>query len=243
MKKFSLVIPSYNEEKNIPLLIERTIAAAKDAGFDENTFSLVLVENGSQDQSYKIMCDTIEKNKWQGFVQIIQIVENRGYGHGIMTGLHATRAEIIGWTHADLQCDPKNAFIAYELCATAAPAKVLIKGTRTGRARADRFVSRVFESIAYLLLGLKFREINAQPKIFPSELLKSLTHPPHSFALDLYLLYVAQKMSYKSLSIEVEFPPRIHGVSHWAANFAGRYKTIWGIILYMWKLRRSEGRA
>lgn len=243
MKTFSLVIPAYNEEKNLSILLDKTIKASRDAGFTESTFELIIVENGSRDKSFEVLTKLISDNIWEKWITVVRVPENRGYGHGIMAGLTKANGDVVGWTHADLQCDPKNAFTAYSLLQEQSNAQVLIKGCRQGRAWQERLVSRVFETVARLILGLRTGEINAQPKIFPRALLDKMTDPPSTFALDVYLLYVAQKAGYQSLSFNVHFPPRIHGVSHWAANFAGRYKTIWGIILYMWKLARTKGRA
>ena len=51
MKEFELVLPCYNESKSLQILIERAVNAAKQAGYDSNSFQLVIVENGSLDNS------------------------------------------------------------------------------------------------------------------------------------------------------------------------------------------------
>jgi glycosyltransferase involved in cell wall biosynthesis len=48
--RFELVLPCYNESRSIKRLIDRAIAAASAAGFSENNFKLVLVDNGSNDE-------------------------------------------------------------------------------------------------------------------------------------------------------------------------------------------------
>jgi glycosyltransferase involved in cell wall biosynthesis len=242
MKSFSLVIPAYNEAKNLPLLLQKTLRAAKDFGFSENDFSLILIENGSRDNSLQVIEQETVKNQWTKQVRVVRIENNQGYGHGLYAGLQQAHGEVVGWTHADLQCDPKNAFIAYKLYCEQKNERTLIKGTRSGRLLRDRMVSFVFETLARLILGLKVSEINAQPKVFPKSLLAHIEEPPSGFAFDLYVLYCAQKQGYGFVSIPVLFPPRIYGVSHWAAHFTGRYKTIWGMILYMVNLKRSKGR-
>lgn len=240
MKKLALVIPAYNEAKNLPELLRRAMEAATESGLSSSEFTLVLVNNGSTDNSLAVIAELQKKNAWGDQLQLVNVEKNQGYGHGIMTGLKAAQAEILGWTHADLQCDPANAFLAFRQIADTS-SKTLVKGTRSGRAFQERFVSWVFGMMAGLLLGLKTKEVNAQPKVFPQSLRDHLLTPPRDFALDLYLLHVAQENGYSVKEIPVLFPPRIHGISNWAGNFAGRYKTIWGMILYMWKLRR-EGR-
>jgi len=243
MKKFELVIPAYNEEKNLEMLLSRVVESAAEFGFNQQNFRLLLVENGSKDRSYQVMQEVIQKHQWQDLIHIVKVEVNQGYGFGLMSGLRETQSAVVGWTHADLQCDPRNAFIGAKLLLGQKDRKILVKGVRLGRNWRDQWVSRVFETLAFLILGLRMYEMNAQPKIFTRDLLLKLKNPPKTFALDLYLLYQAQKANYLVMTFDVFFPPRIHGVSNWAAHFAGRYKTIFGMIRYMWDLVRAEGRA
>ncbi|MBY0315676.1 MAG: glycosyltransferase family 2 protein [Bdellovibrionales bacterium] len=205
MKKFELVIPAYNEEKNIPELIERVVTAAAKFNMTGQDFTLLLVENGSKDNSYKVMRDTVEYLRLHDMVKIVQVKVNQGYGFGIMSGLRESSAPVVGWTHADLQCDPANAFVAYKLYEVQTSKNILVKGVRLKRSAKDRFVSRVFETFARIILGLKVYELNAQPKVFPSTLLENMKQPPHTFALDLYLLYSAQKAGLEVLTFNVFF--------------------------------------
>ena len=241
MQEFELVVPAYNEAKNLSTLLDRAIDAAKNAGFDANKFKLVLVENGSTDESKQVLSELLstERREW---VRVVTVPVNQGYGFGLWAGLSSTTSPYVGWSHADLQCDTADAFIALTILKAANGTKHLVKGIREGRNWKDIFVSRVFETLAWLISGVHVKEMNAQPKIFPRELLTHLKNPPKTFALDLYLLYQAARQGYKPLTLTVLFPPRVHGMSKWAASFMGRYKTILGIIRYMITLARAEGR-
>ena len=238
---FELVVPAYNEAKSIPLLVQRTVAAAKKFGFNSDSFRLVIVQNGSTDESQKVLTE-IHRSSLGEWIRIVEVPVNQGYGFGLYSGLQTTTARFVGWTHADLQCLPEDAFKAILKLKECKEPNVLVKGVRRGRNWKDRFVSRVFELFARILLGLKVYEINAQPKVFPRFLLDSLRNPPKTFALDLYLLYHAKKGNFSTQVIEVEFPPRIHGTSKWAMTFFSRFKTISGIIRYMKYLASTEGK-
>jgi glycosyltransferase involved in cell wall biosynthesis len=228
----------------LSLLLERAVQAAKDAGYNSDQFQLVLVENGSKDHSSQLM-DELKAGPLGNWFRKVQVPVNQGYGFGIMTGLKTTTATFVGWAHSDLQCDPKDAFKALAISKSELlkGKRTLVKGVRSGRNWKDIFVSRVFETFARVLLGLRTYEINAQPKVFPRELLSSVTHSPNNFAFDLYVLYQAAKKQYLIKTIPVLFPPRIHGASNWASNFLSRYKTILGMIRYMWELGTKEGRV
>lgn len=240
MDRFELVVPAYNESKNLESVIGRAVHAATQAGLRPEKFTLIVVENGSQDDS-KAVLEHIKKTSLGPWFRVVEVVKNQGYGNGLWQGLKTTQAEIIGWTHADQQCDPKDAIQAFQMLKDK-KSKTLIKGVRFDRSKKDQFVSRVFEFMARLILGVKIHEVNAQPKVFRRDLLKALKNPPLTFAFDLYVLYHAIKAEYTINVIPVSFPPRIHGVSKWASTTLGRYKTILGMIKYMYQLSRVEGR-
>lgn len=241
MLEFELVLPAYNEGKTLPTLIGRAVEAAKTSGYSPERFQLVVVQNGSRDNSSEVLND-LKTGALGPWFRVVTVEQNQGYGYGLWQGLSSTSAPFVAWSHADMQCDPKDAFTALNLLRSEGGKSAIIKGVRFGRNWKDRFVSRVFEIFAFVLLGLKVYEINAQPKVFPRELLSSLKKPPLTFAFDLYVLYHAAKLGYKTKTVEVLFPPRVHGVSKWASTFLGRYKTILGMIRYMRVLAKDEGR-
>jgi glycosyltransferase involved in cell wall biosynthesis len=237
VKKFELVLPAYNEAESLPGLVGRAVDAAKEFGFTSLTFGLVLVNNGSTDDTKQVLGRLLagETGAW---VHVVDVYPNEGYGHGILAGLHATSAPVVAWSHADTQCDPRDAFRGYALVAER-PTR-FVRGERSGRRRADVLVTRVFELLALVLLRKRMREINAQPKVFRRDLLAHLDDPPKNFAFDLYVLYQALRHGYEVTGLPVQFPPRVYGRSKWAANFLSRYRTILGMIGYMAKLGSSD---
>lgn len=243
MMKFELVLPCYNESKSLAHLIERAQQAALENGFKEGEFQLVMVENGSKDDSQKIFAE-LKKSKWAAWFKLVTVEVNQGYGYGLWQGLSSTTAPIVGWSHADQQCDPADAFKAYHLLKQNETSghKIFIKGVRHGRNWKDILVSRVFEFLAWMILGVKIFEMNAQPKVFHRDLVEKMKNPPKTFAFDLYAIYHAQKNHYKFATVSVLFPPRVHGLSNWSSHFLSRYKTILGIIRYMLSLSKTEGR-
>ena len=240
MVDFELVVPAYNESKTLPTLVQRAADAALGFGYSPETFQFVIVENGSSDES-KAVLGELAKGTLSRWFRVVYVPINRGYGYGVHAGLQSVTARYVGWSHADMQCDPKDAFRCLEILKSSHN-QSLIKGRRIGRNWQDRFVSFIFSLSAGIILGLWWGEINAQPKVFHRDLLNSVKNPPSNFAFDLYVLYQARRSGYDCKTVEVTFPPRIHGMSRWAATFVGRYRTILGMIGYMVKLAVSEGR-
>ena len=225
----SVVLPCYNESPGLAQILRRF--SEVDPGFP---FELILVDNGSKDNTREVLAELLPSFP---FARCVPIAVNRGYGDGIFTGLKAARGEVLAWSHADMQTDPKDVFRAYEALREAPDAKKLIvKGRRNGRRLGDRLISRGMEIVALLCLRTWLTEINAQPKVFDAGLLEHLAHPPVDFNFDVYALYQARRHGWRTMTIDVDFPPRQHGQSNWAATWRSKMRTILRSMRYMFRL-------
>ena len=93
--KFSLVIPCYNESKNLPALIKSCEKLIKSYDIE-----VVIVDNGSNDDTREKF-KTLVKGKSK--IKLLRVDVNKGYGNGILEGLRFSKGDIIGWTHADMR--------------------------------------------------------------------------------------------------------------------------------------------
>ncbi len=232
--KLSVVVPCYNEAKNIPLILERFAAVVKEPGIE-----VLLVNNGSKDESAQVFQDQLANNAYP-FVKVVNVEQNQGYGFGIVSGLNAASGEVLAWTHADMQTDPGDVITAFkQFQKLSATGKVIIKGKRINRSFGQWGFTFGMSLIASVVLMKPLYDINAQPKLFSRALFNQLKSPPNDFSLDLYLLYMAKRLGYKIVTIPVRFPDRIHGESKWAFSFASKYKTVLRTIKYIFALRQS----
>ena len=236
----SIVVPCYNEEKNIPLIVGRfTEALQKYKG--RAKIEIILVDNGSKDRSSEGMASEFARVGRSEFRTVLVPV-NQGYGFGILSGLKAATSDVLAWTHADMQTDPYDVFLAFDLFertlpTVATPAALMVKGRRIGRKFGDWAFTLGMSVISSVILGKLLFDINAQPKLFHRELYDSLLDPPHDFSLDLYLVYTAKLRHIRLETIDVRFAPRIHGESKWAFSWKSKYKTILRTIRYIVALR------
>ena len=105
--ELSIVIPCYNEDKNIYPLFEKIKKLLEDNNFTE----IIIVDNGSTDNTYEnVMSSNLYK---ENKINILKIEKNIGYGHGIMSGVNIAQGQCIGWCHADLQTEPADVVNAY----------------------------------------------------------------------------------------------------------------------------------
>lgn len=243
--KFQLVLPCYNESLSIATILDRVIARARSHGHTSESFQLIFVENGSRDNSRAIISEYLKNENYNSWVKLVPIDKNEGYGNGIWKGLQASTAPFVGWSHADQQTDPDDAFRALQILESLTleeQKKTIVKGVREGRSGKEIFTSRTFEFLAWVFLGYRFYEINAQPKVFHRALLERCSNPPKDFAFDIYVLFRALKAGYSLKTFLVQFPPRVHGFSNWAKGLKNRTHHIQSMIQYMRALGLKEGR-
>jgi polyisoprenyl-phosphate glycosyltransferase len=102
--KFSIVVPIYYNELNIPYTVPRLKALEETLpGYD---FEFVFVDDGSQDGSLKLLLEERQKDPR---IKVIKLSRNFGSMSAIQAGLHYTTGDCVGIITADLQ-DPPELF-------------------------------------------------------------------------------------------------------------------------------------
>jgi glycosyltransferase involved in cell wall biosynthesis len=232
----SLVIPCYNEAKNLPLLIGR-VEERFGAG---SGAEVVLVDNGSSDDSPRILADRLTGHR---VLRSVRVEKNQGYGFGILSGLAASRGRFLGWSHADMQTDPADALRALELIERSAePERVYAKGERYGRPIKDLVFTVGMSAFETALLGRPLWDINAQPNVFPRWFYEAVAPAaPHDFSLDLYFDHEARRHGLRLLRFPVRFGERAHGVSHWNVDWKSKKKFIERTVKFSLELRKKLG--
>jgi len=234
--RLSLVIPCYNEARNLPLLVQRLRTT-----FLSDESEVILVDNGSTDGSPAVLSELLAG---QTRIRSVRVEHNRGYGFGILAGLQSARGSILGWTHADMQTDPADALRGLALFdaadAGADPATLFVKGRRRGRPAADVAFTVGMSVFETLLMRRRMWDINAQPTLFPREFFERWQRPPHDFALDLYAYYQSMRCGLRVRRFPVHFGERAHGSSHWNVNWRAKLRFIKRTVDFSLRLRQGR---
>jgi dolichol-phosphate mannosyltransferase len=96
----SVIAPTYNESKNIPVLVRRI-----DRAMHKNrmNYEIIVVDDNSPDNTYGIAKNLAKKYPVRAFLR----TKERGLSSAMYYGYKKARGNIVGWIDADLQHKPE----------------------------------------------------------------------------------------------------------------------------------------
>lgn len=100
----SIIIPIFNEEENIPTLIDALETFKKDFN---NNLEVICVDDGSRDQTNALLKNASEKRPW---FKVITFSRNFGQTAALDAGFTEASGKIIVPIDADLQNNPNDIF-------------------------------------------------------------------------------------------------------------------------------------
>lgn len=106
-KLFSIIIPIYKNEFNLPITIPYIVESIPTL-FPEYNVELILVNDGSPDASWEIMQQY--QKQYSDLIRIASFTKNFGQASAIYYGLSIAKGDVLGVISADLQ-DPFELFV------------------------------------------------------------------------------------------------------------------------------------
>ena len=237
--KMSIVIPCYNEAESLPFIYKRIIELVD----NRSDLEFILVNNGSKDSS-KTVFQKMQTKFACSHIRVVEVVENKGYGFGVLSGLKSATGSILAWTHADLQTEINDVLIAFESYKNSRVVDIFVKGKRRNRRMSEAFFTFGMQIITFFALGVYLDDINAQPKLFTRSFYTDylLDNPPLDFSLDLFALYQANKYC-EIVEVPVSFKKRQFGEAKGGGgDVRTRIKLINRTFKYIFEFRRRIGR-
>ena len=166
----SVVVPIYNEEENLPELVERIGASLERS---RRSFEVVLIDDGSRDGSAEALAGLAAGRPW---LKPLYLSRNYGQSAALQAGFDAAQGEIIVTLDGDLQNDPDDIPQLLDML-EARPDVDVISGWR--KDRQDRTVSRKIPSMAANALisrvtGVKLHDYGCALKLYRADIVRDL---------------------------------------------------------------------
>lgn len=144
----SVVIPCYNEQEVLPQLYDRLSAISR--VWDES-FEIVLVDDGSKDDTWKLACDIHTRDpRWKA----IQLARNFGHQVAVSAGIYFTAGDCVIIIDADLQDPPEE---LHRFITKWREGYEVVYGIRTKR--KENIIKRSCYKFFYRILG-RFADID-----------------------------------------------------------------------------------
>jgi len=136
-----IVVPAYNEEENLPLLLNELDAALNAAGI---VFEVLFVDDGSRDHTAEILRKLAATQR-----NVRAVILSRNFGHqaAVSVGLRHARGRAIAIMDADLQDRPSDLVQLYRRYLEGADVVYAVR-----RSRPENLFKRVAYAVFYRLL-------------------------------------------------------------------------------------------
>lgn len=204
--KISVVLPVYNEEKNIPQLYKELTSVLNNT---KSEYEIICVDDHSKDGSLKVLRD-VAKNDSK--VKVVAFKWNSGQTAAMSAGIKYSSGDIIIPMDSDLQNDPHD---IPKFLAKLNEGYDVVSGWR--KDRKDFAISRKFPSLLANMLirkitGVKIHDYGCSMKAYRSEIIKDvlLYGEMHRF-IPAYTAWHGGKIT----EIVVNHRPRINGKTNY----------------------------
>jgi glycosyltransferase involved in cell wall biosynthesis len=203
----SLVIPVYNEAKNLPELYQEITQSCKRLG---KSYEIIFVDDGSWDESLVVLKTLFEEDPK---IRIIRLRKNFGQTAALSAGFDHARGRIIITLDADLQNDPNDFALLIDKIELGYD---IVSGWRVRR--KDRFFTRrVPSAIANWMISIitrvRLHDYGCTLKAFRLDVIK---HVKLYGELHRFIPAIASNIGVSIAEVKVHHRKRHHGKSKYS---------------------------
>ena len=228
-----IVIPVYNEEKDLPRSIDVLTKYLRDGL--ENPWTIVIADNGSTDNTLSV--GEMLSNRYTG-VTVVHIPQ-RGRGRALKQVWLESTGDIVSYMDVDLSTDLfhlPELVKAIEDGADIAIGSRLARGARVTRSLKREFISRCYSALIRLMFFTPFRDAQCGFKALRRSAVRAIVPAvkDNGWFFDTELLVIAAARGFRIKETPV----------HWVDDPDSRVKivrTAWEDIKGLLRLRRFGG--
>jgi glycosyltransferase involved in cell wall biosynthesis len=223
----SVVVPVYNEERSVALLLDELRATLDGLG---EPWEAVFVDDGSTDGTFSALTRLHSADE---HVRVVRLRRNFGKAAALAAGFAQAQGEILVTIDGDLQDDPAE---IPRLLAKLDEGFDLVSGWKARRRDpwTRRVLSRIFNAVVGRISGLRLHDMNCGFKAYRAEVVHGL---PLYGELHRFIPVLAHYRGYRIAELSVQHRPRSHGRSRYGlerylrgfldlltVSFMGRYR-------------------
>ncbi|HKO16867.1 MAG TPA: glycosyltransferase family 2 protein [Gemmatimonadaceae bacterium] len=200
----SVLVPAKDEAENLPLFMEQ--AAATFAALPEVRFEVVVIDDGSGDDTWPILQSLAER---YSFLRLARHRSRRGIADALRTGYLHSRGRVLVFYPADLQFKPED--IPRLIAPILAGQADMVTGFKEGKYE-KAFVSGIYNRLSRALFHVNVKDLNSV-KAYRREVMHSLPVRPDWHR---YMVVIAAANGFHIAEVPVPLYPRHAGRSKFA---------------------------
>ena len=204
--QLSIVIPCYNEEPNIDYLFERLISVLDPL---EITYEIVCVNDGSKDNTLKLLVDYHQRNP---AIKVVNFSRNFGKEIALTAGIDYTTGDAVIPIDADLQDPPE---LIGELIAKWREGYDVVYATRRsrqGESWIKKFTAQSFYRVIQGLTSVKIPPDTGDFRLMDRKVVEALKQLPET---NRFMKGLFSWVGYQQTSILYDRDPRFKGQTKW----------------------------
>ena len=202
--KISVVVPVFNEEGNLPALLERLTTVMNATG---RPYELVFVDDGSSDRSLEIPRAAAAASPSR--IQVLQLARNFGQHQAILAAFSRVRGDAVVTLDADLQNPPEE---IPRLIAKLDEGYDVVGGIRRSRqdSAARRGASWLVNRVTSAITGIRMTDLGCMLRAYSRDVVDEINECDEAST---FIPALAQSFARRPTEIEVAHAPRTHGTS------------------------------
>jgi len=220
----SVIIPVYNEVKNIKEIIKR-VQAAKLAS------EIVIVDDGSKDGTRDILQTLNGKKK----IRVILHEKNQGKGAAVVTGMKAAKGEILLIQDADLEYDPRDYPLLLKPIQEGLAEVVYGSRFLGGPHRVTMFWHQVANKLLTLMTNILYDSILTDMetgyKVFRRNVIEGMTIKAKRFNFEPEFTAKILKRKHRIYEVPISFNPRDYTEGK-KIKLKDAFEAVWALIKY-----------
>lgn len=201
--KYSIIIPIFNEERNLNELYSRLSKVMKNL---KQTHEFIFIDDGSSDNSYQILKKFHQQEKR---VKVIKLSRNFGQHPAVMAGFEKAKGEIIITIDGDLQNPPEE---IPKLIKKLNRGIDVVTGWRETRndPLIRRIGSKVINWIIWKLTKVKLKDYGCMLRVYRRKVIELLKRCPEQTK---FITALVSWLGVSITEVKIRQNPRKRGIS------------------------------
>ena len=204
--EISVIVPSFNEEKNVPLIYERLTSTLSQISDD---YEIIFVNDCSKDNTLEVIKQLSKKDS---HVKYISFSRNFGHQIAVSAGLDLCKGEAVVIIDADLQDPPELIFEMYKKYKEGYKVVYAKRKSREGETWFKKITAKLFYRFLAAMTSIEIPVDVGDFRLIDKVVVKHLKNMPEKSK---YLRGQISWIGYKQTFVEYHRDARLYGKTNY----------------------------